>query len=112
LAAPTTPLYSLGPNHGNHYLLVKHHVSYWSSPSRISWGKKPEERKDIKAKLKDCIEKSLHREQADFRGHRSRVDQNSILCIIIERSMEYLTELYLVFVDFEKAFDPINRNKI
>jgi hypothetical protein len=26
--------------------------------------------------------------------------------------MEYLTKLYLKFVDFEKAFDSINRNKI
>jgi hypothetical protein len=26
--------------------------------------------------------------------------------------MEYLTDLYLVFVDFEKAFGSINRNKM
>jgi hypothetical protein len=26
--------------------------------------------------------------------------------------MEYLTNLYLVFVDFEKGFDYINRNKV
>jgi hypothetical protein len=26
--------------------------------------------------------------------------------------MEYLTNLYLMFVDFEKAFDSINRNKV
>jgi hypothetical protein len=32
--------------------------------------------------------------------------------IIIEQSMEYLTNLYLMFVDFEKAFDSINRNKM
>jgi hypothetical protein len=25
--------------------------------------------------------------------------------------MEYLTNLYMVFVDFEKGFDSINRNK-
>jgi hypothetical protein len=29
-------------------------------------------------------------------------------CII----MEYLINLYLVFVDFEKGFDSINRNKV
>jgi hypothetical protein len=28
-------------------------------------------------------------------------------CIIVEESMEYLTNLYLVFVDFEKDFDSI-----
>jgi hypothetical protein len=29
----------------------------------------------------------------------------------MEQSMEYLTNLYLVFVDFEEGFDSINRNK-
>jgi hypothetical protein len=32
--------------------------------------------------------------------------------IIIEQSMEYLTDLYMMFVDFEKAFDSVNRNKM
>jgi hypothetical protein len=26
--------------------------------------------------------------------------------------MEYLTNLYLVFVDFEKGFDSINKNEV
>jgi hypothetical protein len=26
--------------------------------------------------------------------------------------MEYLTKLYMMFVDFENAFDSINRNKM
>jgi hypothetical protein len=30
----------------------------------------------------------------------------------MEQSMEHLTNLYLVFADFEKAFDSINRNKV
>jgi hypothetical protein len=29
----------------------------------------------------------------------------------MEQSTEYLTNSYLVFVDFEKGFDLINRNK-
>jgi hypothetical protein len=33
-------------------------------------------------------------------------------CIIMEQSIEYLTNLYLAFVDFEKGFDSINRNKV
>jgi hypothetical protein len=28
------------------------------------------------------------------------------------QSMGYVTNLYLVFVDFEKGFDSINRNKV
>jgi hypothetical protein len=30
----------------------------------------------------------------------------------MEQSMEYLTNLYLVFVDFEKDFDSTNKNKM
>jgi hypothetical protein len=30
----------------------------------------------------------------------------------MEQSMEYLTNLYLVFSDFEKRFDSINRKKV
>jgi hypothetical protein len=30
----------------------------------------------------------------------------------MEQSMEYLTNLYLVFVDFEKGFDSLNRNMV
>jgi hypothetical protein len=29
----------------------------------------------------------------------------------MEQSIKYLTDLYLVFEDFEKGFDSINRNK-
>jgi hypothetical protein len=30
----------------------------------------------------------------------------------MEQSMEYLTNLYLVFVDFETGFNSINRNEV
>jgi hypothetical protein len=30
----------------------------------------------------------------------------------MEHSMEYLTNLHLVFVDFKKGFDSINRKKM
>jgi hypothetical protein len=32
--------------------------------------------------------------------------------IIIEQSMDYLTYLYLMFVDFEKALDYVNRKNM
>ncbi|XP_073829123.1 uncharacterized protein [Musca autumnalis] len=54
------------------------------------------------------IEKSLRDEQAGFRPHRSCVDQTNTLRVIIEQSLEWRTPLYLVFVDFRKAFDSIH----
>jgi hypothetical protein len=35
-----------------------------------------------------------------------------MLHIIIEERMEYNSNLYLMFIDFEKAFDSINRTKV
>jgi hypothetical protein len=32
--------------------------------------------------------------------------------VIIDQSMEYVANLYLLFVNFEKAFDSLNRNKM
>lgn len=54
----------------------------------------------------------MRRKQAGFRGKRSCVDQINTLRIIIEQSVEYTTNLYLLFVDFEKVFDSIFRPKM
>jgi len=58
------------------------------------------------------IETRLRKEQAGFRPYRSCIDQISTLRIIIEQSIEWQSALYLVFVDYEKAFDSINRECI
>ena len=55
---------------------------------------------------------SLRDEQAGFRRERSCTDQIATLRIIIEQSLEWNTGLYQVFVDFEKAFDSVDRDVI
>jgi hypothetical protein len=47
-----------------------------------------------------------------FREGRSCVDQGNTLRIILEQFNEYRSSLYLIFIDLEKAFDSINRNKM
>lgn len=59
-----------------------------------------------------CVEEALRDEQAGFRPHRNCVDQTNTLRIIIEQSVEWRSPLYLVFVDFKKAFDSIRRSAI
>lgn len=59
-----------------------------------------------------CVEQSLRDEQAGFRPHRNCVDQVNTLRIIIDQSVEWRSPLYLVFVDFQKAFDTIRRSAI
>ena len=51
-------------------------------------------------------------EQAGFRSGRSCCDQITALRIITEQSFEWNTGLYMVFVDFEKAFDSIDREML
>ena len=51
----------------------------------------------------------MDREQAGFRPGSSRVDHINTLRLIIEQSAEYRSDLHLVFVDFEKAFDSVDR---
>jgi hypothetical protein len=48
-------------------------------------------------------------EEAGFRKHQSCVDLFNTLIIILEQSAEWQTTLYLTFIDFEKAFDSLNR---
>jgi hypothetical protein len=56
-------------------------------------------------RVKICIEERLRREQAGYQSKRSCIDQINILRIIIEQSVEYVANLYLLCVDFEKALD-------
>lgn len=66
----------------------------------------------ILERISPTIEKSLRNEQSGFRPNRSCVDQINTLRIILEQSAEYNSPLYLVFVDFERAFDTIKREAI
>jgi hypothetical protein len=63
-------------------------------------------------RIKSPVDAKLRREQAGFRENRSCIDQINTLRIIIEQTMEYQSTLYLSFIDFEKAFDSIKREKM
>ncbi|VDQ10988.1 unnamed protein product [Trichobilharzia regenti] len=51
-------------------------------------------------------------EQAGFREGKSCSDQIAALRYIIEQSMEWQSNLYLNFIDYEKAFDSVDREVI
>ena len=63
-------------------------------------------------RIKEACDDLLREEQAGFRRGRSCIDQIATLRIIIEQSIEWQSPLYATFVDFEKAFDSINRETI
>ncbi|XP_030762005.1 uncharacterized protein LOC115886842 [Sitophilus oryzae] len=61
----------------------------------------------IQKRISDALEPTLRKEQADFRPQRSCIDQINTLRIIIEQSQEFRSPLYMVLVDFQRAFDTI-----
>jgi len=58
------------------------------------------------------MEMGLRKEQAGFRHNRSCIDQISTLRVIIEQSVEFQSPLYMLFVDYQRAFDSLNRARI
>lgn len=68
--------------------------------------------KVILNRIQSVVDERLRKEQAGFRRNKSCVDMINTLRIIIEQSAEYQTPLYLTFVDFEKAFDSLDRDAI
>ena len=63
-------------------------------------------------RMKDPLEERLKDEQAGFRMKRSCCDHITTLKIIVEETLEWNTGLYMVSVDFEKAFSSINRDML
>ena len=66
----------------------------------------------ILERLKAALDKTLSDEQAYFQLDRSCTDHIAIKSIIIKQSVEWQTPLYSVFVDFQKAFDSVDRDVI
>lgn len=66
----------------------------------------------ISNRLAPVLDELLRPNQAGFRKGRSCTDQINTLRIIIEQSVEWRTSLYILFVDFERAFDSLDRNAI
>ena len=50
--------------------------------------------------------------QAGFRQCRGCIDQIATLRIIVEQSLEFDSSLYINFVDYEKAFDSLDRDTL
>jgi hypothetical protein len=63
----------------------------------------------LPTRLLKAVDEKLTEQQAGFRKDRSCTDKIAALRIIIEQSLEWNTSLFLNFVDFEKAFDSLDR---
>ena len=63
-------------------------------------------------RLKNILDPQLREEQAGFRQNRSCTDQIATLRIIVEQSLEWNSPLYINFIDYEKAFDSVDRQTL
>ncbi|CAI2732166.1 unnamed protein product [Schistosoma spindalis] len=63
-------------------------------------------------RMKDAVDAQLRDQQAGFRKDRSCTDQIATLRIIVEQSIEWNSSLYINFIDYEKAFDSVDRRTL
>ena len=61
-------------------------------------------------RILDGIDNKLRQEQARFRKGRGAMEQIFIQRNIIEQCIEWNSNLYVCFVDLEKAFDSVDRS--
>ncbi|CAH8572457.1 unnamed protein product [Schistosoma haematobium] len=63
-------------------------------------------------RMKDCVDVQLRDQHAGFRKDRSCTDQIATLRIIVQQSIEWSSSLYINFIDYEKAFDSVDRTTL
>ena len=59
--------------------------------------------------LKEAVDPRLHDQNAGLRKNRSCAYQIVTLRIILAQSLEWNSPLYVNFIDFEKAFDSVEK---
>ena len=66
----------------------------------------------IEKRLRQAVEGILGEWQYGFRPGRSTMDLIFSLKILMDKSWEFNTDVYMAFLDLEKAFDRVPRNKL
>ena len=68
--------------------------------------------KILQARLQQYVNHELPYVQAEFRKVRGIRDQIANICWIIEKAREFQKNMYFCFIDFAKAFDCVDHNKL
>ena len=68
--------------------------------------------KILQARLQQCMNHELLDVQAGFRKGRGTRDQIANICWIIEKAREFQKSIYFCFIDYAKAFDCTDHNKL
>ena len=68
--------------------------------------------KILQARLQLYVNHELPDVQAGFRKGRGTNDQIAIICWIIEKAREFQKNIYFCFIDYAKAFDSMDHDKL
>ena len=68
--------------------------------------------KSLQAGLQQNVNRELPDVQAGFRKGRGSRDQIANIRWIIEKSREFQKNIYFCFIDYAKAFDCVDHNKL
>ena len=68
--------------------------------------------KILQARLQQYMNHELPDVQAGFRKGRWTRDQIANICLIIEKAIEFQKNIYFCFIDYIKAFDCVDHNKL
>ena len=68
--------------------------------------------KILQARLQQYMNHELPDVQAGFRKGRGTRDQIANICWIIEKTREFQKNIYFCFIDYGKAFDCVDHNKL
>ena len=66
----------------------------------------------LQARFQQYVNRELPDVQAGFRKGRGIRDQIANICWIIKRAREFLKNIYFCFIDYTKAFDCVDHNKL
>ena len=68
--------------------------------------------KILKARFQQYVNRELPDVQAGFRKGRGTKDQIANIWRIIEKAREFQKNIYFCFIDYTKAFDCVDHNKL
>ena len=66
----------------------------------------------LQARLQQYVNRELPDVQAGFKKGRVTRDQIADICWIIKKAREFQKNIYFCFIDYAKAFDCVDHNKL
>ena len=68
--------------------------------------------KTLQARLRQYLNCEITDGQAGFRKDRGTREQIANICWIIKKAREFQKNIYFCFIDYAKAFDCVDHNKL